>query len=92
MAHLYFSQLVHALEYIHSQGIAHRDIKPENLLLDAEGALKLADFGLCSVYRYKGKERELKGACGSLPYIAPEVGRIVATRGILKANITANSR
>jgi serine/threonine-protein kinase Chk1 len=65
---------VHLLqEYIHSQGVAHRDIKPENLLLDAEGALKLADFGLCSVYRYKGKERELKGACGSLPYIAPEV-------------------
>ncbi|UZJ54425.1 hypothetical protein CBS101457_003745 [Exobasidium rhododendri] len=73
LAHFYFSQLVNALEYIHNQGIAHRDIKPENLLLDAEGSLKLADFGLCSVYRYKGKERELKGACGSLPYIAPEM-------------------
>lgn len=73
MAHVYFTQLMGALEYIHSQGVAHRDIKPENLLLDANGLLKLADFGLCSVYRYKGKERELKGACGSLPYIAPEM-------------------
>lgn len=53
--------------------MAHRDIKPENLLLDFNGSLKLADFGLCSVYKYKGKERELKGACGSLPYIAPEM-------------------
>lgn len=73
LAHVYFMQLMGALEYIHSQGVAHRDIKPENLLLDANGLLKLADFGLCSVYRYKGKERELKGACGSLPYIAPEM-------------------
>ena len=73
LAHVYFVQLMGALEYIHSQGVAHRDIKPENLLLDANGLLKLADFGLCSVYRYKGKERELKGACGSLPYIAPEM-------------------
>lgn len=37
------------------------------------GNLKLADFGLCGVYKYKGKERELNGACGSLPYIAPEM-------------------
>jgi serine/threonine protein kinase len=37
------------------------------------GNLKLADFGLCSVYKYRGQERDLLGACGSLPYIAPEV-------------------
>ncbi len=73
LAHFYFTQLIAGLEYIHAQGITHRDIKPENLLLSATGDLKIADFGLCSVYKYKGKERALKGACGSLPYIAPEM-------------------
>lgn len=43
------------------------------MLLDAQGNLKIADFGLCSVYKYKGKERTLHGMCGSLPYIAPEM-------------------
>lgn len=60
-------------EFIHSKGIAHRDIKPENLLLAANGNLKITDFGLCAVFRYKGKERLLSGRCGSLPYVAPEV-------------------
>ncbi|WFD27160.1 non-specific serine/threonine protein kinase [Malassezia nana] len=73
LAHLYFTQLMAGLTYIHGQGVTHRDIKPENMLLDAQGNLKIADFGLCSVYKYKGKERTLHGTCGSLPYIAPEM-------------------
>lgn len=36
IAHFYFSQLISAVGYMHSMGIAHRDIKPENVLLSAE--------------------------------------------------------
>ncbi|GJJ12993.1 hypothetical protein Clacol_007242 [Clathrus columnatus] len=73
MAHLYFNQLVEGMKYVHEQGVVHRDLKPENLLLDITGQVKISDFGLCSVYRYKGQTRQLTEQCGSLPYVAPEV-------------------
>lgn len=44
------------------------------MLLDDSGNLKLADFGLADLYKYQGKEKKLKEACGSAPYAAPEVG------------------
>lgn len=37
--------LASALDYCHSKGVIHRDIKPENILVDAEGKIKIADFG-----------------------------------------------
>lgn len=41
--------MVLAIQHLHHYGIIHRDLKPENLVLDAEGHLKLTDFGLSQI-------------------------------------------
>ena len=42
-------QICEALQYAHEQGIVHRDIKPENILLDKQGRVKIADFGIAKL-------------------------------------------
>jgi len=42
-------QICDALQYAHDQGLVHRDIKPENILLDRQGRVKVADFGLAKL-------------------------------------------
>ncbi|KAL9001023.1 MAG: hypothetical protein Q9169_000507 [Polycauliona sp. 2 TL-2023] len=73
IAHLYFQQLVSAVSYMHSKGVGHRDIKPENILLSAEGNLKIADFGLATLFSHNGATKLSRTSCGSPPYTAPEV-------------------
>ena len=75
VAHVYFHQLISGVSFMHSKGVAHRDLKPENILLDEKGNLKLADFGMATLYSYHGQKKLSATMCGSPPYIAPEVLR-----------------
>jgi serine/threonine kinase 38 len=49
MCRHYIAESILAIDSIHELGFIHRDIKPDNLLLDAQGHVKLSDFGLCTV-------------------------------------------
>lgn len=75
-----FVQIIHALNYCHSNGICHRDLKPENfLLLDEKpnSSLKVIDFGLSMVFnddKHKSKGKvAMTTRAGTPYYISPEV-------------------
>ncbi len=64
-----------ALQYAHDKGIVHRDIKPENILVDTEGKVKIADFGLAKLLNDKTVAPALTQAhqvMGTMHYMAPE--------------------
>lgn len=46
----FVQQLLHGLDHCHKNGVLHRDIKGSNLLIDSNGMLKIADFGLAISY------------------------------------------
>ncbi|KAI8334196.1 kinase-like domain-containing protein [Chlamydoabsidia padenii] len=76
-ARFYAAEVLLAIDYLHSLDIAYRDIKPENILLDAEGHVKLADFG------FSKKVTDLTWTvCGTPDYLAPE---IIRSQGYTKA-------
>jgi predicted Ser/Thr protein kinase len=68
-------QICDALQYAHDHGVVHRDIKPENVLLDKEGRVKIADFGIAKLVGKEAKDLTLTGAgqiIGTPQYMAPE--------------------
>ncbi|GAA6062104.1 hypothetical protein JCM10212_002354 [Sporobolomyces blumeae] len=50
VVHRFMAQLCLGLSHLHSRRILHRDLKPQNLLIDREGNLKIADFGLARAF------------------------------------------
>lgn len=64
-----FTQIISAVSYCHSTGVAHRDLKPENILITSFPKIKISDFGLCG---YITKDQLMRTFCGSPCYTAPE--------------------
>jgi len=79
-------QICDALQYAHDQGIVHRDIKPENILLNRQGRVKVADFGLAKLISDEGRAgRPLpaadteRTAGPAVPTNTTEAGQVMGT-------------
>ncbi|GBG84986.1 hypothetical protein CBR_g39450 [Chara braunii] len=71
LARIYTAEIVLALSHLHQQDIIHRDLKPENILLDADGHVKITDFGLAKAN--VSSMVASNSICGTMEYMAPEI-------------------
>uniref|UniRef100_A0A674N7N5 Calcium/calmodulin-dependent protein kinase kinase 1, alpha a n=1 Tax=Takifugu rubripes TaxID=31033 RepID=A0A674N7N5_TAKRU len=69
-ARVYLRDVILGIEYLHYQKIIHRDIKPSNLLLDDDGHVKIADFGVSN--QFEGNDALLSSTAGTPAFMAPE--------------------
>ena len=69
----YASQILSALDYIHSKSIIHCDIKPQNIILLQNGSIKVADFGIARLNSMIDNSAEKSEfAVGTVYYVSPE--------------------
>ncbi len=81
-------QILHALAYIHANGVVHRDLKPENIMVGPDDHIKLIDFGIAG---NEGSRRltfaKLSNVMGTPDYISPE--QVKGKRGDGRADLYA---
>ncbi len=61
-----------ALEYAHRKKVLHRDIKPSNIMIDSDGTLKIADFGIARIMKDSHTRHTGTVTSGTLLYMSPE--------------------
>ncbi len=68
-------QVLRALAHAHAKGIVHRDVKPHNILLQANGDVKVYDFGIAQTIGEKRAGEEKTSVMGTVYYLSPEQAR-----------------